>query len=131
MGGDGCDGNSLWLFRSIINIISGNIIINKQWVSYTGNLVPSVGVRSSDKAYVIGYINQTVIDEIGFDYLLSGKIFVKYAFLYLFLIGVGWIVRNGASYLSTCEQKEGMSSTFIKEKAPRTGMLNLIPWHCY
>ena len=46
--------------------------MDKKWLSNVTTEVPSIGVRSRDKAYVIGHVNHSVIVDMGFDNLLSG-----------------------------------------------------------
>jgi N-acetylglucosamine-1-phosphodiester alpha-N-acetylglucosaminidase len=85
----------------------GNVIIDKKWLSNVTTLVPSIGVRSSDKAYVLGHINQADIKHMGFDYLLSGMV---------------WLVRKGVSYVNISSVVEGSGTAFLAEKAPRTAV---------
>jgi len=94
-------------FNYVPQACVGIVVIKKEMISNVTGQVPSVGIRSSDKAYTFGYINLTDIENIGFDYLLSGRI---------------WLVRNGKSYVNDSAKIEGGGTAFLAEKAPRSAI---------
>eukprot|EP01027_Heterolobosea_sp_BB2_P016346 GEZU01023286.1.p1 GENE.GEZU01023286.1~~GEZU01023286.1.p1 ORF type:complete len:303 (-),score=31.35 GEZU01023286.1:55-963(-) len=85
------------------NIISNGKVVQMQSTNYNG---VQFGTTASGD-YVIGYLNNTEIENLKLTNLVGGNM---------------WLVRNGASYIDTAISIERPGYDFIWEKAPRNAI---------
>jgi len=85
----------------------GNLVVNNKVVQTSPHLNANFGLRKSDGAFVLGYINSTNVTTIGFSSLVSG---------------VGWLVKDGRSFIQESIILEQISNGFVTEFAPRTAI---------